>query len=69
MVERTKDEPIFESNPLEDEENPRYIASRQIGVIKKNSELSLPANPIPTYVAAEIEDGNTRRTTQGTKDS
>jgi len=69
MVERTKDEPIYESNPREDVDNPRYIASRQVGVIKADPEPPPPVEPVPTYVAAEIEDGDNRGTTEGSKDS
>ena len=56
MVERTKVTPIYESNPPNSEENPTYVASRQVGVIVEE----LPDEPekeIPRYVVSQEEQG------------
>ena len=51
-VERSKETPIYETNPREDEENPRYIASRQVGVIIENLP-DIPVEEVPKYVATQ----------------
>jgi len=51
-VARTKEIPIFESNPKESEDNPRYVVSRQIGAIVEE----LPDEPkeeIPRYIVLQ----------------
>ena len=57
--ELTNEIPIIESNPIESVDNPRYIASRQVGVIIKKTP-GLPKEDPPRYVATQGDkDANT----------
>ena len=51
--EPTKGTPIFESNPKEDEDNPRYIVSRQIGIIEPEVKELPPPEDIPRYIVTQ----------------
>jgi hypothetical protein len=55
-VGRSKEIPIYESNPLESEENPRYIASRQVGVIVEEIPDE-PKEEVPRYVVSQEDQG------------
>jgi hypothetical protein len=52
-VEPTNGTPIYESNPPELEDTPRYVVSRQIGVIPPEPVEELPPEEIPRYFAKE----------------
>ena len=65
----SKETPIYETNPREDEENPRYIASRQVGaIIEKLPDT--PVEEVPRYVATQGDkDGDSSDSTAATKGS
>jgi hypothetical protein len=51
MEEPIKGTPIYESNPPESEDNPRYVVSRQIGIIPPEPVEESPPEEIPRYIA------------------
>jgi hypothetical protein len=56
MEEPIKGTHIYESNPPESEENPRYVVSRQIGFIP-DEVPEQPLEEIPRYIASEEGSG------------
>ena len=67
---RIKETPVYEFNPPESVDNPKYIASRVVRVIREELPEP-PVEEIPRYIVSqeEKEDAAFRRTTEGTKDS